>query len=297
MQLFVFDRHRLGVSADDGGLVEITHLVSERVAPPDRMTALIEDWATVRDRVVAAATSAAWLELSSVTLLAPQPRPRLIVAAPVNYRLHQQEMGGEAGVYPGLVAHSIETYAGFIKASSSVTGPSGTIELPYDDRRVDHEAELGVVIGKTARRVHRSAALSYVFGYVPLLDITLRGDEDRSFRKSFDTFTPIGPAIVTADELPDPDALDLRLSVNGELRQRANTRDMIYRVARLIELYSSAMTLQPGDIIATGTPEGVGPLARGDEVCLTIDGVGELIMPVSDRHDLSRPTSPRLIAG
>ena len=112
----------------------------------------------------------------------------------------------------------------------------------------------------------RDDALAYVFGYVPLLDITMRGDEDRSFRKSFDTFTPIGPAIVTADDVPDPDALELVLRVNGEVRQSANTRQLIYGVAHLVELYSAAMTLEPGDLIATGTPEGVGPIVGGDRI-------------------------------
>jgi len=293
MRLYVFDDHRPGASAPDGGVVDVTALVGEHVAPEDRMTALIERWDELRDEVEAAAASAPALELASVTLLAPQPRPRLIAAAPVNYVRHQQEMGGEHGVYPGLVAHTIETYAGFVKASSSIVGPSGAIELPFEGRRVDHEAELGVVIGRAATRVSREEALDYVFGYVPLLDITLRGEEDRSFRKSFDTFTPIGPAIVTADEVPDPDALDLRLTVNGELRQAANTRDLIYGVARLIELYSDAMTLQPGDLIATGTPEGVGPLAPGDEVVLTVDRVGALTMPVT-RRPAPLPGNPTL---
>ncbi len=260
------------------------------------MTALIERWDSLGGDVALAADSPGAIDLASVRLLAPQPRPRLIAAAPVNYRRHQQEMGGENGVYPGLVAHTIETYAGFVKASSSITGPSGAIELPFDDRRVDHEAELGVVMGRTTRQVHRDEAFDHIFGYVPLLDITLRGDEDRSFRKSFDTFTPIGPAIVTADEVPDPDALEIRLTVNGELRQHASTRDLIYGVARLVELYSGAMTLQPGDVIATGTPEGVGQIAPGDEVVLAIDTVGELRMSVTRRPTpLFRHTSPRKI--
>jgi 2-keto-4-pentenoate hydratase/2-oxohepta-3-ene-1,7-dioic acid hydratase in catechol pathway len=141
-----------------------------------------------------------------------------------------------------------------------------------------------VVIGKTASRVRAERAHDYIFGYTPLLDITLRGEEDRSYRKSFDTFTPIGPSIVTADEVRNPDALDITLTVNGEVRQSANTRDLIYGVPRLVELYSGAMTLQPGDIIATGTPEGVGMLASGDEVVLSIDTVGELKMPVTYRE-------------
>jgi 2-keto-4-pentenoate hydratase/2-oxohepta-3-ene-1,7-dioic acid hydratase in catechol pathway len=283
MRLYTYGDYRLGVLARNGRLADVTTLVPASTPPADRMTALIEDWAELERRVRAVADSDALTDLCEVDLLAPQPRPRLIAAAPVNYRLHQKEMGGADGVYPGLTVHTIETYAGFVKASSSIVGPSGSIELPFADRRVDHEGELGVVIGRTARHVQREDALDHVFGYVPLLDITLRGDEDRSYRKSFDTFTPIGPAIVTADEVPDPDALDLLLTVNGEVRQRANTRHLIFGVARLVELYSGAMTLQSGDIIATGTPHGVGPIVAGDEVVVSIGTLGELRMPVSSR--------------
>jgi 2-keto-4-pentenoate hydratase/2-oxohepta-3-ene-1,7-dioic acid hydratase in catechol pathway len=288
LRLYCFDDYRLGVMAPGGGIVDVTSCVGKRVAPIDRMSALIEGWEAVRGDVAAAAQAGEALDIASVRVLPPQPRPSVIVAAPVNYVRHQQEMGGEDGVYRGLVAHTIETYGGFVKASSSVTGPAAAIELPLRGRRIDHEAELGVVIGRTAKDVDRREALKYVFGYLPLLDITLRGEEDRSYRKSFDTFTPIGPAIVTVDEVPDPGGLGISLTVNGQLRQHANTRDMIYGVPRLIELYSSAMTLRPGDIIATGTPQGVGPLADGDEVVLSIDSVGELTMPVTGPRTTSR---------
>lgn len=283
MRLYVFDDYQLGAHAGDDTLVDITALVGQHVPPWDRMTALIEQWPVLRDAAAETARTSPRIALSSVTVQAPQPRPRLIVAAPVNYQRHRDEMGGDDGVYPGLAVHTIETYAGFVKASSSITGPHASIELPFTDRRVDHEAELGVVIGTVTSRVSRQDALGHVFGYVPLLDITLRGDEDRSYRKSFDTFTPIGPAIVTADEITDPDNLDLLLTVNGQVRQQANTHDLIYGVARLIELYSAAMTLNPGDIIATGTPEGVGPIVDGDEVTLTVGRVGELTMQVTAR--------------
>jgi 2-keto-4-pentenoate hydratase/2-oxohepta-3-ene-1,7-dioic acid hydratase in catechol pathway len=186
-------------------------------------------------------------------------------------------------VYRGEEIKTIETYAGFVKASSSIVGPDEAISLPRIDRRFDHEAEIGVVIGASARDVRREDARAHIFGYVPLLDITMRGPEDRSFRKSFDTFTPIGPAIVTADEVRDDADVDFDLTVNGQLRQRANSRDLIFDIPRLIELYSSAMTLRAGDIIATGTPEGVGELHPGDEIVLTIDGIGRLTMPVVGR--------------
>jgi 2-keto-4-pentenoate hydratase/2-oxohepta-3-ene-1,7-dioic acid hydratase in catechol pathway len=280
MKLVVFDELQVGVLGGDETVVELSDLVSE-AAPPDRMTALISAWEKVGDRVAERSRDGGGRPLSEVTLRAPQPSPATkVVAAPVNYRRHQEEMGGSGGVYKDLSIETIETYAGFIKATSSIVGPDEAIELPPGDRRVDHEAELGVVIGRTARNVSQEDALDFVFGYLPLLDITVRGKEDRSFRKSFDTFTPIGPAIVSADEVPDPEAVDFSLTVNGEPRQQANTRDLIFGVAKLIELYSAAMTLMPGDLIATGTPEGVGPIVAGDQVVLEIDGVGRLTMPV-----------------
>lgn len=279
----MFDDYRLGVANDDERVVDITALVGEAVDPLDGMTALIARWEELRDQVTAARASDPGTPVAELTVRAAQPRPRLIFAAPVNYRLHQQEMGGPGGVYNDAQIKTIETYAGFAKASSSIVGPDGAIEVPFADRRVDHEAELGVVIGKRASRVAAADAVDYIFGYLPLLDITLRGEEDRSFRKSFDTFTPVGPAIVTADEVPDPGRLDIQLTVNGHLRQRANTSELIYDVPRLVELYSSAATLQPGDLIATGTPAGVGPIVPGDRVVLTVEAVGTLAMPVRAR--------------
>ncbi len=285
MRLYCFgEEHRLGAGGEDGTLVEISDLVSVAVAPRDRMTALISGWERLEPRVRAAAAAGGGLSLQEVQLQAPLPLPGKVLAAPVNYRLHQQEMGGGEGVYAGATIKTIETYAGFVKASSSIVGPSGAIEIPFADRRVDHEAELGVVIGRRASRVMREQALAHVFGYVPLLDITIRGEEDRSFRKSFDSFTPIGPALVTADEVGDPGELDFELTVDGELRQRANTRELIFDVPRLIELYSDAMTLEPGDLIATGTPEGVGPIVPGQTVVLDIPAVGRLTMPVTSRR-------------
>lgn len=283
MHLYMFDDYRLGVGVGADGLADITELVPEHVVPRDRMTRLIATWADVQDAVAEAAVGWAEFAVEDVLLRAPQPRPRTIVAAPVNYYRHQAEMGGDRGVYAGADIKTIQTYAGFIKASTSIVGPDGVIELPYPDRRVDHEAEVGVVIARKAHRVSSEEALDFVFGYVPLLDITIRGEEDRSFRKSFDTFTPIGPAIVTADEVSDYAAIDFRLDVNGQQRQKSTTKHLIYDIPRLIEVYTEAMTLHPGDLIATGTPEGVGALKAGDRVTLIVDGIGELTMEVRNR--------------
>lgn len=283
MRLCVFNDQRLGVLAEDSTIVDLTDLVSEHTPVRDRMNTLIESWDAVRATATERARAGGGIPESDATLRAPQPRPINLFAAPVNYHKHQQEMGGDAGVYKDRQILTAEVRKGFLKAVTSIVGPDGAIELPWEDRRFDHEAEIGVIIGKTASRVSAEDALDYVFGYTPLLDITLRGEEDRSFRKSFDTFTPIGPYIVTADEVPNPEALDFWLTVNGEERQRSNTSYLIYGIAKLIEVYSEVMTLQPGDIIATGTPEGVGQIVAGDTVVLTIPEVGELTMPVIAR--------------
>lgn len=214
---------------------------------------------------------------------APLPRPGKIVGAPANYREHVDEMPDD---------HTIMDWGVFLKASSSVIGPGDDIHLPYLDRRTDQEGELGVVIGRTARNVSAADALDRVFGYTCVLDITVRSSEDRSTRKSFDTFTPIGPWVTTADEVGDPGDLNLRCWVNGELRQEASTSEMIFGVPQLIAYASSVMTLWPGDVIATGTPAGVGPLADGDIITLEIDRVGRLQVGVSAREGIRYADRP-----
>jgi 2-keto-4-pentenoate hydratase/2-oxohepta-3-ene-1,7-dioic acid hydratase in catechol pathway len=283
MRVCLFNDQRLGALAEDGTVVDLTDLVSEHTPADDRMNALISDWTSLKSAAAARVAAGGGIAEDQVTLGAPQPRPRNLFAAPVNYHKHQQEMGGENGVYTDRKILTAEVRKGFLKAVTSIVGPDGAIELPWEDRRFDHEAEIGVIIGKTASRVSAEDALDYVFGYTPLLDITLRGEEDRSFRKSFDTFTPIGPYIVTSDDVADPENLDFWLTVDGQERQRSNTSYLIYGIAKLIEVYSEVMTLQPGDIIATGTPEGVGQILPGETVVLTIPEIGELTMPVVAR--------------
>jgi 2-keto-4-pentenoate hydratase/2-oxohepta-3-ene-1,7-dioic acid hydratase in catechol pathway len=210
--------------------------------------------------------------LSAVRLRAPLSRPGKIVAAPVNYLDHKLEMREQK---------TIAEYGVFLKANTSVIGPGDTVELPYTDKRTDQEGELAIVIGRTARHVPVEKALDHVFGYTGILDITVRSTEDRSTRKSFDTFSPLGPWIVTADEITDPDNLPLHCWVGGELRQRTNTSELIFSVAELIAYASSVMTLHPGDVIATGTPAGVGPLSDGTSIRLDIGTIGTLEVGVS----------------
>ncbi len=160
---------------------------------------------------------------ADAVLLAPIARPSKVVGAPVNYRDHQVEMQEQK---------TIADYGVFLKAPSSIIGPGQEISLPYTDKRTDQEGELGgVVIGRRTRNVSRAEALDHVFGYVPILDITVRSGEDRSTRKSFDTFTPVGPYITTRDEVPDPPgALTLQCWVDGDLRQSVGTRELIFDV-------------------------------------------------------------------
>jgi len=147
-------------------------------------------------------------------------------------------------------------------------------------REIHHECELGLIIGKRGRHIELATALDHIFGYCCLIDCTVRGSEERVMRKSYDTFTPIGPVIVTKDEVGDASNLDMKLWVNDELKQDANTRDLLVDIPNMITLASSVLTLEPGDIIATGTPAGVGPVHDGDVVTIEIERVGRMQIPV-----------------
>lgn len=267
MRLALFNKGRLGL-VDGYELVDVTEQLAGSRTPGaagalhQHIEAAARGGATEIDLA-----GCARVPLAEAVLEAPLPRPGKIVGAPVNYLDHKAEME---------YTTSVAELGVFLKANSSVIGPGQDILLPYTDKRTDQEGELGVVIGRTATHVSADDALDHVFGYTCVLDITVRSGEDRSTRKSFDTFTPIGPWVVTADEIPDPDTLDLRCDVGGTTRQRTNTADLIFGVRELIAYTSSVMTLHPGDVIATGTPAGVGPLSHGDRVVLEIEQVGRL---------------------
>jgi len=236
----------------------------------------------VMDRIRALAPGSPLLPLAGLRLLSPVANPGKIVAAPVNYRKHLEEVQSDSDLHQHNPAHvaSIETIGLFLKATSSIVGPSQGIALRKLDRRNDHEVELAVVIGKEANNVARDEALNYVAGYSIGLDITIRGPEDRSFRKSPDSYTVLGPWLVTPDEIPDPRELDLSITVNGEVRQQSNTKYMILGVPELIEFASSFYTLHPGDVIITGTPEGVSPIKPGDAIAATIEKIGTMEVTV-----------------
>jgi 2,4-didehydro-3-deoxy-L-rhamnonate hydrolase len=224
------------------------------------------------------------LPVKDVRFLSPVANPTKIIGTPVNYADHMAEARADPVIALAHAEHGkqrkIEEAGLFLKASSSLVGPSEGVIIRLPDRRTDHEAELGLVIGRRVSNISEQEALSAVAGYAIALDMVVRGTEDRSFRKSCDTFSVLGPWLVTADELGDPGALSFSLSVNGEPRQQANTRDMIVGVARQIAWASSMYTLYPGDIIMTGTPAGVGPVRAGDTMTLTFDRIGSMDVPV-----------------
>ncbi len=220
------------------------------------------------------------LPLSEVRLLSPVSNPGKMVAAPVNYQAHLDEAIADEGTFSRAHVRKIQETGLFLKATSSLIGSSQSIEIAHADRRTDHEVELAVIIGRTCRNVPRSEALSVVAGYSIGLDITIRGPEERSLRKSLDTYSVLGPWMVTPDEFGDPSGHDLKLSVDGHLRQSANTRDLIMDVPALIEFASSFYTLNPGDVLFTGTPEGVGPIAPGEMIEASISGVGSMNVKV-----------------
>jgi 2-keto-4-pentenoate hydratase/2-oxohepta-3-ene-1,7-dioic acid hydratase in catechol pathway len=227
-----------------------------------------------------AAANARGLPLDHVRLLSPVANPTKIVGAPVNYAAHLDEARADPELHHGSDIKSIEKLGLFLKAVSSLVGPGEGVALRMPERRNDHEVELAVVVGKRANAVTRAAALEHVAGYTIGLDMSVRGTEDRSLRKSIDTYTVLGPWLVTPDEIGDPGALDLELTVNGELRQRANTRQLVFDVPRLIEYASRFYTLYPGDVILTGTPAGVGPVAAGDRIVASVARIGSMTVDV-----------------
>jgi 2,4-didehydro-3-deoxy-L-rhamnonate hydrolase len=243
---------------------------------------LIANLASLRERMERLADAAAPRPLESVRLMSPVANPSKIIGTPANYHAHVEEArrDAEISVYNAGRQRSIEEQGLFLKASSSLVGPSEGVTVRFPDRRTDHEAELGVVIGRRTGPIAEADALSVVAGYAIALDMVVRGKEDRSFRKSPDSYAVLGPWLVTADEVGSPDALDFSLHVNGELRQSANTREMIIGIARQISWASSVYTLYPGDIIMSGTCAGVAPVKPGDVMTLSFERIGEMTVPV-----------------
>jgi 2-keto-4-pentenoate hydratase/2-oxohepta-3-ene-1,7-dioic acid hydratase in catechol pathway len=227
------------------------------------------------------ATTVRTVPLGGAALLSPVANPGKIMAAPVNYKKHLEEALADKGIHHGKLVDEIHKAGIFLKATSSVVGPSEGVRLIHTDRRNDHEVELAVVIGLEGRNIAAGDALEHVAGYCIGLDMTIRGPEDRSLRKSPDSYTVLGPWLVTPDEVGDPGSLEVRIAVNGKVRQREKTSELILSVPQLIAWASSFYTLYPGDVLLTGTPQGVGPVKPGDEMLASISGIGEMRVSVT----------------
>jgi len=273
MKLASFDGGRLGVVAGDR-ITDISDFVPLPAGfwPPVGMVKLIAEFETLKPRIEDAVSTRKSVALASVRLEAPVQWPNKLIAYPANYHAHAAEMRS---------SYRADTRGFFLKANSCISGPADPIVLPaITGPEIHHECELAIFIGRGGRGISLERAMNHIFGYGCLMDMTVRGEQERVMRKSFDTFCPIGPYIVTADEISDPATLDLQLTVNGVVKQKANTNDLILDIPNMIVMASSVMTLYPGDIIATGTPAGVGPLAAGDEVTISIAQVGSMTLPV-----------------
>lgn len=274
VKLVSYSQNRVGVVRGEE-VVDVSDLAGNRADawPPVGMNRLIRRFHGALAELEAAVTSRSGQPLSEVRLGTPVPWPSKIIAFPANYHAHADEMGR---------AYRANTQGFFLKPPSALSGPNDPIVLPINaGRRIDHECELGIVIGRTCRDVHRADWQKTVFGYTLLIDIVIRGKEERVARKAFDTFCPVGPWVVTEDEVGEPNCLRGRLWVNEELRQDANTRDLVLDVPGMIEMASSVMTLFPGDIIAAGTPEGVGPIRDGETVTIDFDRIGTMKLRVT----------------
>jgi 2-keto-4-pentenoate hydratase/2-oxohepta-3-ene-1,7-dioic acid hydratase in catechol pathway len=277
-----YDDNCLGLVADDG-IRDVTAVLSRLPAvsyPFPRHDALIAHLAELRPQIERVAQTAKPIAVERVKLLSPIANPGKIIAAPVNYKKHLEEALADKGIHHGNLVQEIHKAGMFLKATSSLVGPGEGVQLVHTDRRNDHEVELAVVIGRRARNVSAAEALACVAGYCIGLDMTIRGPEERSLRKSPDSYAVLGPWLATADEVPDPGNLALRITVNGATRQDAHTSDLILSVAQLIEWGSSFYTLHPGDVILTGTPQGVGPVRPGDVMVATIERIGTMRVEV-----------------
>jgi len=283
MKICRFDNDRLGIVEGDDVLdvTDALAAIASQKWPYRHGDALIAHLPAVLERAKKLAPGARRRKVGEVRLRPPVANPSKIVNAPINYQAHIDEAKRDQGIAHGRDIKTIADWGLFLKSPSSLVGAGDAIRLRFPERRNDHEVELAVVIGREANRVNRAQALDYVCGYSIGLDMTLRGPELPSFRKSIDTYSVLAPWLVTRDEVPDPGTLELWLSVNGEERQRSSTRHMVYDVPRLIEYATSFYTLYPGDLIFSGTPEGVGPVKPGDEIRAGIERIGEFTIRVA----------------
>ena len=289
MRLCRFDNDRLGLLENDAvcDVTAATEVIESRRWPLPPGDPLVANLAALTARINKLAPESRRIPLRHVALLSPITSPTKIMAAPANYRLHVEVDVKDPAINAGVhlrqlegVERPVEKLGLFLKASSSLVGPADGVRVIWPERRTDYEAELVVVIGKGGRNIAASDAMAHIAGYCVGLDMTVRGAEDRSFRKSADSYTVIGPWLTTADEIADPHNLTLWLTLNGKERQRSSTAAMTVAIPRLIEIASAVYTLYPGDLLFTGTPEGVGAVAPGDTIVAGCEGLGEFAVAV-----------------
>ena len=286
MKICRFNGDRLGI-VQQGEVWDVTAVLDRLPAqryPLPQHDLFIAALPQLRPALLQAMQGATRHALADVRLASPVANPGKIIGAPINYEAHAAESKANQAIAHGRNVTSIADWGLFLKAGSSMIGCDQDIVLRFPDRRNDHEVELGVVIGSTCHRVRREDAMAHVAGYTVALDMTLRGTEFQCFRKSIDSYSVLGPWMVTADEITDPNQLDLWIKVNGEMRQQSNTRHLVYDIARLIEFASSFYTLQPGDVIMSGTPEGVGPVRPGDVLEAGVAQVGEFTIRIAPQY-------------
>jgi len=277
MKICRYGEDRLGVLID-GTIRDVTAAQDEIRSKArydmkgDAIIAALPEW---RDRLQEMAEKADPIAVDSVDLLSPIARPGKLMAAPVNYLAHIAEARADKEIAVIERTSKIKEAGIFLKSNTALEGPSAGIPIRFPDRRNDHEFEFVMVIGKECSHVKPEDALDVIAGYTLGLDMTVRGAEDRSFRKSCDGYAVLGPWFVTADEIADPDNVSFKGSVNGEVRQDANTKDLVLDIRSLIEYASSFYTLYPGDIMYTGSPEGVSQVHPGDELHFVCEPIGE----------------------
>ena len=278
MKLCRYDDNRFGV-VRDGMVHDVTAALDALPAlryPFPMGDMLIARLDQLRPSMEALADKTPGTPAEGLRLLSPVANPTKIIGTPQNYEAHARETQADTGISQGRPRRSIEDQGLFLKANSALIGPSEGVAVRFPDRRTDHEAELGVIIGRTCTDIAPGNALDYVAGYAIAMDMVVRGPEDRSFRKSVDSYAILGPWLVTADEFGRPENRNFCLTVNGEVRQKANTSQMIIDTAHQIAWASQFYTLYPGDIIMSGTCEGVQRVQPGDHMHIEFDGIGAI---------------------
>jgi 2-keto-4-pentenoate hydratase/2-oxohepta-3-ene-1,7-dioic acid hydratase in catechol pathway len=279
MRICWFNDNRLGLVRGDRVLdvSKALDALPKPTYPYPKGDPLVTHLDRLRPEIEKAAQGAASFAAKDVKFLAPVQAPTKIIGTPTNYMDHRQEAAEQRDVFSGGVPSrytgSIEEQGLFLKANSALVGTGEGVRLRFPDRRTDHEMELGVIIGKKASNVSKDKALSIVAGYAIALDMVVRGSQDRSFRKSVDTYAVLGPWMVTADEVKDPQNLEFHLAVNGAVKQKSNTNMMIMDLVTQISWASEYYTLWPGDIIMSGTCAGVSQVKAGDVMNCEIEGV------------------------